>query len=417
MSSPWRIQPAALIENLRKSLVFIPGLCIILGAALAHITPQLDRRNSWWIPAGYETNPESARAVLSVIATGTITVVTLLLTLTLVAIQLAAAQLSPRTISSFLGDRFQQATVGVALGTATFSLLSLRSVPSSGLAQAQQTADLTIMVGVLATITSLVMVVLSVDRTANRLTVGTLINDLVNDSVALIERDHPLPSDDPDEKVTADEDFRARTVIYSDRSGWVQYVDHEALLDAMPDAAHARLHHCVGSFVYASMPLIDLSDANVEGDVERRLRSAVVIGDQRTDQQDVGYGLTRLTDVGLRALSPGVNDPNTARESVLRQGEILLHLFERDLPATARSVQSKVLELTNQPSYTDFVCEAFDQLRIAASNDRATLETLRWTLRMLLDEAERRDLPGTLDGVEQQLDLVEQRLADSQLRE
>ena len=61
-------------------------------------------------------------------ATATITVVTLVLTLTLVAIQLAAGQLSPRTIVNFLGDRFQQTTVGVVLGTAAFSLVALRAL-------------------------------------------------------------------------------------------------------------------------------------------------------------------------------------------------------------------------------------------------------------------------------------------------
>jgi uncharacterized membrane protein len=413
MSPLLRIQPAALVESLRKSLVFIPSLCILFGAALAHIAPELDRRNTWWIPANYETTPDNARAVLSVIATGTITVVTLLLTLTLVAIQLAAAQLSPRTISSFLGDRFQQATVGVVLGTATFSLLSLRSIPARPGADAQS-ADLTIMLGVLAAITSLVMVVLSVDRTANRLTVGTLINDLVNESLALIERDHPLPNDDSADKVAPDGAFSAVTTIYSDQSGWVQYVDHEALLNALPDGARARLHHPVGSFVYVSMPLIELNEETVDEGIKDQLRSGVVVGDQRTGQQDVSYGLTRLTDVGLRALSPGVNDPNTARESVLRQGEILLQLLARDLPPRTHSVDYKLLELTNQPNYADFVCEAFDQLRLAATNDRATLETMKWTLDMLVDESTRRALPGALDEVERQLGLVEQRLSEGE---
>ena len=77
---------------------------------LSLLTTRLDAAGTGWIPNAFETTPDNGRAVLAAIATGTITVVTLLLTLTLIAIQLAAGQLSPRTIANFLGDRFQQLT-------------------------------------------------------------------------------------------------------------------------------------------------------------------------------------------------------------------------------------------------------------------------------------------------------------------
>lgn len=147
---------STLAERLRRNLFVIPGICLFFGGLLAEIFVRLDRAGvGSWLPASYETSHDDARAVLSAIATGTITMVTLVLTLTLVAIQLASGQLSPRTIVNFLGDRFQQVTVGVVLGTATLSLFGLRSLGVATEAEIQS-PDLIVLAAVVATVVSLV---------------------------------------------------------------------------------------------------------------------------------------------------------------------------------------------------------------------------------------------------------------------
>lgn len=39
---------------------------------------------------------------------------------------------------------------------------------------------------------------------------------------------------------------------------------------------------------------------------------AYAFGDDRTSQQDAGFGIQQLVEAALRALSPGVNEPFTA---------------------------------------------------------------------------------------------------------
>jgi uncharacterized membrane protein len=42
------------------------------------------------------------------------------------------------------------------------------------------------------------------------------------------------------------------------------------------------------------------------------LRSALVLGDERTVEGDPAFALRLLVDIAIRALSPAVNDPTTA---------------------------------------------------------------------------------------------------------
>ena len=67
----------------------------------------------------------------------------------------------------------------------------------------------------------------------------------------------------------------------------------------------------------------------------RLIGEASIIGVTRTMQQDIDFGLRQLNDIGLRALSPAVNDPTTAIEVILRVSSVLRPLLLADLPDQA----------------------------------------------------------------------------------
>lgn len=405
------LQPLVVVARLRQSLFAIPTVCLLAGVVLADILIRADRADwATWLPGSYETSAENGRTVLGAIATGTITVVTLVLTLTLIAIQLASGQLSPRTIANFLGDRFQQWTVGVVLGTAGFSLLALRAIEVGEELGPSSSPDVTVLVGVVLTVASLMMLVVSVDRTANRLAVGTLIDDIATETCALIERLH---GDEPERDGPAVEsDWQPVSEIETDNAGWVQRIDETSLADALSEGAAARLMHPVGSFVLPGMVLVELDSEPVDEDAADSIRRSFRIGDHRTVEQDVAFGLTRLSDIALRALSPGVNDPNTAREVVVRIGQVVLVLQALHLPSKFVEIEGRRIERKVVLTHDSFVGEAFDQIRYAAGAEPSVLDTLRRVLVSIADETRRRNLPGSVEEVERQRRLVELALAD-----
>jgi uncharacterized membrane protein len=413
------VRPAALAERFRQSLFVIPVICLVLGAAVGQVVVRLDRAGAAdHLPDSFATTGENARAVLTAIATGTITVVTLVLTLTLVAIQLAAGQLSPRTIVNFLADRVQQATVGIVLGTATLSLFALRALPPAS--DDAGPLNVTALTAVAATVASLVMLVLSVDRTASRLAVGNLLRDIAEETCHLVERRYKndgrrLAGEGPSQIVAAPapaRSSRSGRAVTTPSSGWIQYIDEESLLETLPEGAGVTLLHPVGTFVLAGMELARLDDPSLDDEVERGVRGAIIVGEQRTMQQDVSYGLTRLTDIGLRALSPGINDSNTAREVVVRTAQVVMALQAHELDAVEVDIEGHHVVRHGAPTHDGFVRDAFDQLRHSAADDVATLRTLVRTLGLLGDETDRRGLPGSCEEIHRQRDLAARRLRE-----
>jgi uncharacterized membrane protein len=129
MTSVFRTRWRALIDG----LWFIPSAIVVLTGALAVALDRVDRHidlsGSQWVFGG---NPSAARTVFQMLATSLISVAGLTFSVTMVVLQLASSQFSPRVLPNFLGDRLTQVTVGAFVGVFVFCLIGLpRSVPSS----------------------------------------------------------------------------------------------------------------------------------------------------------------------------------------------------------------------------------------------------------------------------------------------
>ena len=59
-----------------------------------------------------------------------------------------------------------------------------------------------------------------------------------------------------------------------------------------------------------------------------------MIGPKRTPTQDVDFAVAALVEIALRALSPGINDPQTAMTCIDRLTEALAEIMADQDPPT-----------------------------------------------------------------------------------
>ena len=97
-------------------------------------------------------------------------------------------------------------------------------------------------------------------------------------------------------------------MVTAPEAGWIQQIDVPTILAALPEeGAVAWVAEPIGSFVPHSAPLLWVASSRPDDDLDHaQLRDAFALGDTRTLQQDVSFGLVQLTDIAVRALSPGV---------------------------------------------------------------------------------------------------------------
>lgn len=111
------------------------------------------------------------------------------------------------------------------------------------------------------------------------------------------------------------------------------------------------------------------------------IRGTLSLGSERTMQSDVEFGLQQLADIGLRALSPGVNDPTTAAVIVDHLAALAIQLANRGEPDAVREGDDGTVRLIlSAPSFEALVATAFEQIRHYGSDNPAFARYLASTL-------------------------------------
>jgi len=259
-----------------------------------------------WLNQG---SAADARSLLSATAGAIITTLGLVLSITVLTLSIAASQFGQRLLRRYLRDRGTQVCIGIFAATFVFSLLTLLSVTSRP-KEREYVPWLSIWISTLAALTCIAVLIYYINHVANSIQVNNVLADLSSEFRWAIRNSH-RPSK---LSVTSIPEVHAKLPLPAIATGYLQSIDYEAL------AAAAAESDAVVLFLFRPGEFIvegaTLAVAEVHGRGGQRLQSAltkaVKIGTRRTLRQDPEFAIAQIVEIALRAMSPGINDPNTA---------------------------------------------------------------------------------------------------------
>lgn len=392
-----------LTEYLGTSLWFVPVLCVCAAIGLSAVTLSFDRGEAQGALA-FTGSGESARSVLSTIATSITTLTALAFSVTVVVLQLASSQYSPRVLRTFLRDRRSQLVLGVFLGTFAYTMLVLREVRVGEDARSQFVPGLSIHGAYALMALSLLFFVLYIHHMGKSMQASHIVAEVAAETAGTLQRMYPTAGDDPERHERARSQEDGGRVMISDASGYLQAVDEQFLFDLAGDArVTLRLVPSIGDFVAAGSKLFVVT-GELDGEQSQSVRDSVTLGRQRTMRQNPTFGFRQLVDIAEKALSPGINDPTTAVEAVDRLHELLLVLAPRQLPLPEREDGDGVVRLVlPRPDWDAFVHLAFDEIRQYGEGSIQVTRRLREAVNDLLEVVP----PPRRDALERQRELLD----------
>ncbi|MCB2222740.1 MAG: DUF2254 domain-containing protein [Actinobacteria bacterium] len=358
-------------EKLKSSLFYTPMILTMVGLGLGQLFLWADQQVTN-IPTGLTATVDSARAVLGVIAGATIAFAGIAFSVSLLLISLSSSQYSPRVVHGLFRDPFNKRVMGVVIGTFTYCLVVLRAVrsPLDGGGEAV-IPSLSIAVALLLGITTILAIVAFISHAAHSMDISKILHGVTEAAIAEVSAQWGEGSDTDAarEESTGETAPDDAFVVTFERSGWVQQVDHSALLRALEPGATMWLDTVAGRYAIVATPLCRIVPTPSDPDVvERRVRHAIGVGQTRTAQGDVTYGLRQLADVALKALSPGINDPTTAQDAMFHLGAVLRELLVRNVPTRHLSgEEGRELLIPRAWTHAEIVGLAFDEIRLASA--------------------------------------------------
>lgn len=331
------VKREALREYLASALWAMPTCAVVLaliaGASLSAV--QIDKTSPLAVLL-FQGTSDDARNLLVSIASTMVTVIALVLGLTVVALQLASTQFSPRLLRNFLRDIPNQLTLSAFVATFAYSTAGLYTVGIAAGQRIEEYPRLAVSGALMLLFVSMVMLVFFVHHLSHSIQVDQVMKGVETATLKVIERsfvpgDLAIPLPDVPQGATA---------LPAPASGYIQAFHVGPFVGALAKRdLKALMVPMVGRHVVAGAPIAwvwNVPDAggrpfapDASAELRRALTQSVRIGYERTLEQDVAFGIRQLADVASKALSPAINDPYTANQAVDHLGTILAALTLR----------------------------------------------------------------------------------------
>lgn len=367
------------LRQFRYAFVVLPVGATLALMVLAFLVTWLDRAaGPRGIQLGPGLDPETARALLNSIAGSVATVAAITFSIAILALQLVSQQFSPRALRGFLGDRISQVIAGTFTGTIVYCFVVMRAIDGGGAGGgAPFVPSLAILVALVLAVTSILALLLFVSHISQRVQVSRIAGDIADGALGSLGAIYPEPfgagdaGADPDALVARWRAEGAPQRVHPEAPGYVQSV----AIDDVPEligGRGARVHVCVapGDFVSPDEPIAEVWGAQAPPErVERELRRAIAVEDERDTSQDYLYPIRQLADIAIKAMSPGINDPTTAWTCIAYLGTLVERLVRRGLPPRVRRGPHDATVVVRRHDLRDYADVAFVQIGRYAARD------------------------------------------------
>jgi uncharacterized membrane protein len=339
------------------SLALWVGLSLAAALVCAPAVRWLDRETGW---AVFGFSPDGARAVLGALVGSMLTFIVFVLSATLIVVQLAAGQLTPRIIALVFAMPRVKVTLGLFTFTYTYTLAALGRVE-------ERVPDLHVGIAVILNLACILGFFTFVQHLSSWLRSTSMMRLVADRGRGVIEHVYPEEYDPDRPEEAADRGLpgaSADAIEFTGRSGVVMAFSATHLVRLAREAgAVVELVPQVGDFLATGDPLFRVARGPrpVSADA---LRGCVAVGGERTMEQDPRFVFRILVDIASRALSPAINDPTSAVLALDQIHHLLLCLGRRHLDdGQARDRDGKLRLVYGTPDWPGYVMLAVSEIR------------------------------------------------------
>lgn len=296
--------------KITNSIAFYPALIMLVFLILSILSISFDfseagkslKAQIEWLKL---RDSSTARTIASSIVTGIISLTVFSFTMVMVVLNQTASQMSNRILDNLIGSRFQQVVLGIYIGTIVFALLllsTIREIDSGIHIPAFSTyflilltvIDLLIFIYFLHYITQSVRYKVIITRTHDQT------KDSMKNYCSLENEPSPHPP------------LQNGHSLMAEKSGIYTGFNKATLKKLCTEHDFSiYIPHYPGTFLLKGTAILETSK-NLHDDIGKRVHDAIFLQKSETIKENYLYGFRQLSEVAVKALSPGINDPGTA---------------------------------------------------------------------------------------------------------
>ncbi len=324
-----------LINKFRSSVWLYPVIYSLVALILSIVITFIDKTYtdelSYFVSGIFYTTPALAQTVLGIVAGAFITIATFTFSTTMVVLTMYSSQFTPRVVENFLNNETTMKSFGIFVSGFIYAVTSILFIDVS----VDGNLILAASVGVVYVIVGLIYFILFIHSVSTHIQASDLILRLHLEALDKIKeyrdfiKESKIISEDGMLEIAKDKNALK---VFSPSDGYIQEIDYPRLQKL---AENHKGIFCfkkvVGQFVSTETRILTIYDKGQEAfdeNVVDQVQKCVIIGNKKTQAQDFSFTIQKIVEIAVKALSPGINDPNTAIHCLRIIGVLLRDLAD-----------------------------------------------------------------------------------------
>ena len=317
-------------RNIKNKIAFYPSLFAISGVLFAFLMIYLENRGiSRYlvdnIPILVVNNGDTALTILSACITGLISMMVFSFSMVMILLNQASSNYSPRLLPGLISDRNHQIILGIYLSSILYCIFILFSIQPTG--DKYQVPGFSVLLGILFTVACIYAFIYFIHNISQNIQITYILDKTFLSAKStlnkLLEHENDLRTDFPDTGSWPE--------YHTEKSGYFQDFSTEYLLDFCKEKkVKLEILPVKGIFVLQNIPLFKCSKDLAEDEIKELLTRFRF---SRAELVSENYVLAfkQITEVIVKAMSPGINDPGTALNAIDYLTELLqLRMLKAD---------------------------------------------------------------------------------------
>ncbi|MCU9533732.1 DUF2254 domain-containing protein [Streptococcus sp. CSL10205-OR2] len=266
-----------------------------------------------YIPSIFYTKVSLAKTILATLAGAQLTITTFTFSTILSVMSNYMSNFSPRVVENFVDTKITMKVLGIFFGGFFYSITAL--VFMRDVLEDQQV--IAGFVSVVYAIVSMIYFIIFVQNVIRSSKSENLLSDIYTVTLSVIEKE----LDKREEYQGFFSDIETQAIqLYPNANGFLSVINFGEISDLLKDHNAELIVDCkIGDFINEEKPLAHINKAEsttFDDDLMSKIADCFILSENKVYENDYRHGIDKIEEIAVRALSPGVNDPNTAIQCI-----------------------------------------------------------------------------------------------------
>lgn len=354
-----------LSHDIFRSIAFYPVLisflfCVIsictLNVENLELVTKLKERASFLVVRDIET----AKTILSTLIGGILSLTVFSFSMVMVVLNQASSNFSPRLLPGLISDKKHQIILGFYTGTILYTVIILMSLGSYSPSEGYSGFS-TILAAIFGII-CISLFVYFIHSISSAIQIDHIVDKIFAQSNKKLE-----------EKINNQNSCDLSTsgwkVIYSEHSGYYQGIFISFVSDYFKNQEnYIEIIPYESQYVWKGSPLMKIKE-DIPADELRSLINSISFSQDKHKNDGYISGMLKLTEVAVRAMSPGINDPGTTTDVITKLGQLICKASQVYPKTFEENTENKIILIENTIIAEELMRILIQPIRHYAKND------------------------------------------------